>query len=96
LGPEKLKLSDNEDNRKPWTISLKHGDKLKVADPDEHDVGVVRRGGGQPVRVEGAGGDKLYTVEGAGTSAAAALLLVPALSPQDRLILMAGLLDRGS
>jgi hypothetical protein len=92
---DKLKLSDNEDNRNPWTISLKHGDKLKVSNPDQQDVGVLRRGGSQPARVEGPGGEKLFTVEGAATSAAGALLLVPALGPRDRLILMAALLDRG-
>jgi hypothetical protein len=93
---EKIKLSDNEENRNPWTISLKHGDKLKVSNPAEQEVGVFRRGdAGHAGRVEGPGGEVLFSIEGAGDSALGGLLLVSALAPQDRLILMAELLARG-
>jgi hypothetical protein len=95
LGPEKIKISDNEENREPWTLSLKHGDKIKVEDPKEQVVGVFRRGGGGEARAEGADGAHLFTVEGGGASAAGALLLVSALPARDRLILMAEILARG-
>ncbi len=76
-------------------LSLKHGDKIKVENPQEQVVGVFRRGGGGEARAESADGAHLFTVEGGGTSAAGALLLVSALPAQDRLILMAELLARG-
>jgi hypothetical protein len=87
---EKIKVSDNEENRNPWTVSLKHGDKLKVTSPAGQEVGVVRRAEGL---VEGPAGEKLFHVDGGG--AADALLLMSALEATDRLILMAELVARG-
>jgi len=91
---EKIKLSNNEENRESWTISLKHEGKVKVENPKEQEVGVFRRSDDSG-NVENAGGETLFTLEGAGRSAFPALLLVPDLTPTDRLILSAEMLARG-
>jgi hypothetical protein len=94
LGAEKIKIGNNEENQDAWVLSLKHADKIKVADPNERTVGVVHHEGDE-ARVQGPDGEDLFTVEGAGASVAAALLLVSALPSRDRLILMAEFIARG-
>lgn len=92
---EKIKLSNNEENREPWTLSLKHEGKVKVENPKEQEVGVFRHSADGGGKVENAGGETLFTFEGAGRSAFPALWLVPDLTPTDRLILSAEMLARG-
>jgi hypothetical protein len=94
FSPEKIKISNNEENRDAWTLSLKHEDKIKVEDPRDQEVGAYRRSDGDG-KVKNLTGDTLFTIDGAGKSAFPALLLVPVLMPRERLILAAELLAHG-
>jgi hypothetical protein len=95
VGPEKIKISNNEENRDAWTLSLKHEGKIKVKDPKDQEVGFFHRSEGGGGKVQSANGETLFTIAGGGKSAFPGLLLVPGLLPRDRLILAAGLLAHG-
>lgn len=94
FSPEKIKISNNEENRDAWTLSLKHEDKIKVKDPRDQEVGAFRRSDGDG-KVTNMTGETLFTIEGAGKSAFPALLLVPFQMPRERLILAAEMLAHG-
>ena len=94
FSPEKIKVSDNEENREAWILSLKHADRIQVVDPSERAAGTVRRKSDRTT-VQNPDGNELFTVEGAGSLSAAALLLVSVLPSRDRLMLMAELITRG-
>ena len=95
VGPEKIKISNNEENRDAWTLSLRHEGRIKVKDPKEHEVGEFHRSEGGGGKLKSANGETLFTIEGGGQSTFPGLLLVPSLMPRDRLILAAALLARG-
>jgi hypothetical protein len=95
VGPEKIKISNNEENREAWTLSLKHEGKIKVKDPEDQEVGFFHRSDGGGGKVQSANGEILFTIGGGGRSSFPGLLLVPGLLPRDRLILAAGLLAHG-
>ncbi|HVR37463.1 MAG TPA: hypothetical protein VMU84_00085 [Thermoanaerobaculia bacterium] len=85
---DKIKVSDNEQNANPFELKKRDGDRVKVVAPVDKELGNVRGSD-----VEGAGGKKLYKVEGASTYASGVLLL-DTIPPPQRYILLAELATR--
>lgn len=85
---DKIKISDNEENANPFELKT-GGDRIKVVAPGDRDLGHIL---GNEVR--DAAGRKRFTVEGK-SSAAYGVLLLDAIPPPQRYILLAELLSRG-
>jgi len=96
LGAEKIKISDDDELARPFVLSLKHANKVKVLDRDGHPLGeVVYQAAGGRVSVRDAS-DREVASSGAGVhSALFGLLLIDAIPARDRQILMAELLAQG-
>lgn len=86
---DKIKISDNEENRNPYELKMKEGDRVKVMAPGERQLGSVRGS-----TVEDAAKKDLYRIDG-GSSAAYGVLLLDAIPEDQRYILIAELLARG-
>lgn len=91
---EKIKISDNEENERPFELKLRDAGRVKVVAPGDREVGNVRVSGTK-VEVENAAGTKLYVIDGATPSAAYGVLLLEDLDTVERYILLAELLSRG-
>lgn len=93
LYADKVKISDNEENRNPFELKMRDGGRVKVVGPGEKELGNVRFEGSK-VEVEDAAGQKRFEVPGATSSAAYGVLLLEAIPEQERAILVAELLAR--
>ena len=89
LYPDKVKISDNEENKNPYELKTREGDRVKVFGPGERERGNVRGG-----EVENIVGRTLYRVDG-GAKAAYGVLLLDQIPEAERYILVAELLARG-
>ncbi|MEO8036198.1 MAG: hypothetical protein ABI837_17310 [Acidobacteriota bacterium] len=89
ITPEKIKISDNEENNNPFELKMKEGDRVKIVAPGERELGSVRGSSVQdPDRKE------LFRAEGGSSSAAYGVLLMDAIPETERYILVAELLAR--
>lgn len=86
---DKIKISDNEENRNPFELKMKEGDRVKVMAPGERQLGAVRG-----TTVEDASKNDLFRIDGA-SSAAYGVLLFDSIPETQRYILLAELLARG-
>ncbi|MEA2490446.1 MAG: hypothetical protein QOH21_2238 [Acidobacteriota bacterium] len=91
---EKVKISDNNENDRPFELKLREAGRVKVVAPVDRELGNVRVSGAK-IEVENAGGTKLYTIDGATSEAAYGVLLLDEIDPVQRYILLAELLSRG-
>jgi hypothetical protein len=89
IAPDKVKISDNEENQNPFELKTREGDRVKVVGPGERELGNVRGG-----EVENAAGRTLWRAEG-GAKAAYGVLLLDGIPEPERYILLAELLARG-
>jgi hypothetical protein len=96
LGANKIKISDDDEQARPFVLSLKHANKVKVQDRDERPLGeVVYQAADGRVSVRDAN-DREIASSGAGVrSALFGLLLIEAIPARDRQILMAEILAQG-
>ena len=87
---DKIKISDNEENRNPYELKLKEGDRVKVMAPGERQLGSVRG-----TTVEDANKTDQFRVDGGAASAAYGVLLLDPIPENQRYILLAEILARG-
>jgi len=96
VGADKIKVSDNEENKNPWVLKTKYDDKAKVLDPAEKEIGEVKyyRDSGK-AKVKDAAGAELHTSESGRMSPAFGVALMSGIPEEHRLIVMAELIARG-
>ena len=94
VSPEKIKISDNEENKNPFELKVRDGGRFKVVAPGDRELGNVRFETSR-VDVENAGGTVVFTKEGAKPGGAYGVLLLDGIPVQERYILIAELLSRG-
>ena len=87
---DKMKVSDNEQNANPFELKSREGDRIKVMAPGEKELGNVRA-----LTVEDASGKKLFDVSGRAGSAGYGVLLLDAIPPAQRYIILTELFSRG-
>ena len=92
--PEKIKISDNEENKNPYELKVRDGGRVKVVGPGEKELGNVRFNGSK-IEVENAAGQKQFEVAATSASGAYGVLLLEAIPAQERAILIAEILSRG-
>lgn len=94
--PEKIKISDNEENNNPFELKMREGDRLKVVAPGDREVGNVRFDrAATKTEIETAGGATKFVVEGSRPSRAYGVLLLDSIPEVQRYILAAEILSRG-
>lgn len=87
--PEKIKISDNEDNDKAFELKPRAGDRTKVFAPEGVELGNIRGSD-----VENAAGKTLFTIAGDQPSGAFGVLLMERIPQEEKLILIAELRTR--
>jgi len=94
--PEKIKISDNEENANPFELKMREGDRLKVVAPGDRELGNVRFDrAATKTEIESAGGVTKFVVEGSRPSRAYGVLLLDSIPEVQRYILAAEILSRG-
>ena len=94
VSPEKIKISNNEENENPFELKARDGNRTKVVAPGEKELGNVRFDGAK-IDVENAAGQTQFTIASTKPTAAYGVLLLDAIPPQQRAILAAEILARG-
>ena len=87
---EKIKISDNEQNDKPFELKPKDGGRTKVVAPGDVELGNVRG-----ANVENAASKTLFTIDGDSASGAFGVLLMERIPLEEQLMLIAELRSRG-
>jgi hypothetical protein len=96
IGADKIKVSDNEENRNPFELEPKGNERTKVKAADGHELGAVRFDSrASRSSVEDATGKSLYTVDGAHPSPAYGVLLLDGIPETQRYVILAEILARG-
>jgi hypothetical protein len=96
MTPEKIKISDNEENNNPFELKMREGDRLKVVAPGERELGNVRFDrAATKTEIETASGATKFVVEGSRPSRAYGVLLLDSIPDVQRYILAAEILSRG-
>jgi hypothetical protein len=96
IADDKIKVSDNEENLKPWVLKTGYPDKAKILDPAEAEIGVVRFATApSPTRVRTASGSDSWTVENGRASAAWGVLMMDTVPLDHQAIIISELLSRG-
>lgn len=93
IAEDKIKVSDNEENRDPWSLKTKYADKVKVVDASEKEIAEVRFSP-EKTKVKGADGMELWESRGGRRSAAFGVLVLDRVPEEHRAILMAEILAR--
>lgn len=94
--PEKIKISNNEQNDNPFELKVRDGDRVKVVAPGERELGNVRFDRAKSrTEIENAASRTLFTVDGPKPSGAYGVLLLDTIPPTERAILLAEILSRG-
>ena len=95
VAPEKIKISNNEQNDNPFELKVRDGDRVKVVAPGDREVGNVRFDrAASKTEVENADGKKMFSVDGPTQSGAYGVLLLD-IPQTERVILLAEILSRG-
>jgi hypothetical protein len=94
VSPDKIKISDNENNDRPFELKVKEGNRVKVVAPVDLEIGNVRYVQNQ-IEVEDAQGRVIYGTQSPKFSGAYGVLLCSAIPMRERYILVAELLSRG-
>jgi hypothetical protein len=96
IAPEKIKISDNEENADPFELKTRDGDRVKVVAPGDREIGNVRFDRAKSTtEIENAAGKTLFRVDGPKPSGAYGVLLLDAIPENERAILLAEILSRG-
>ena len=94
ITPDKIKISDNEGNDRPFELKVKEGNRVKVVAPVDREIGNVRYVQNQ-IEVENADGRVIWGTASPKFSGAYGVLLCTAIPLRERYILVAELLSRG-
>lgn len=96
LEPQKVKISDNEQNDNPFELKMREGDRLKVVAPGDKELGNVRFDRAKTkTEIENASGATQFVVEGSRPSRAYGVLVLDAIPAVQRYIIAAEILARG-
>ena len=96
VSEDKIKISDNEENKNPFELKMREGDRVKIVGPGDRELGNVRLDrGASKVEVEDASGAKKFSIDGAKSSAAWGALVLDSIPEVERYILAAEILSRG-
>jgi hypothetical protein len=93
---DKTKISDNEENKNPYELKVRDGGaRVKVVAPGDRELGRVEldRAASKTV-VEDAAGKQAFRIEGAPPAGGYGVLLLDAIPPPQRYILLAELISR--
>lgn len=93
---DKIKVSDNEENQRPWVLKTKYEDKAKVLDPAGQEIGEVKyyRDSGK-LKVKDGAGREIHFSNSGRMSPAFGVTLMGGVPEGHRLIVMAELIARG-
>lgn len=94
ITPEKIKISDNEENDRPFELKVRDGNRVKVVAPGDRELGNVRFASGK-VEVENAGGKTIFGASFSKPTGAYGVLLLDGIPEYERYILIAEILSRG-
>jgi hypothetical protein len=93
--PDKIKISDNEENKNPFELKVRDGGRVKVVAPGDREVGNVRfDSAASKIEVENASGAKQFEVASSAASGAYGVLLLDSIPQPERAILVAEILSR--
>jgi hypothetical protein len=96
IAPEKIKISDNEENNNPFELKVREGDRTKVVAPGDRELGNVRFDrGASKTEIENAAGITQFRVDDPAPSGAFGVLLLDGIPATERAILLAEILSRG-
>lgn len=91
--PDKIKISNNEENKDPYELKSRGGNRMKVVAPGDRELGNVRYAA-EKIDVENASGQVIFSKRSAAPSGAYGVLLLDAIPARERYILVAELLAR--
>lgn len=94
IAPDKIRISDNEQNDNPFELKVKDANRVKVFAPGDRELGNVRYAPNQ-IEVEHTSGRVIFTTDSPKPSGAYGVLLCDAIPERERYILVAELLSRG-
>lgn len=94
LADDKIKVSDNQENRNPWSLKTKYDDKVKVVDASEKEVAEVKFYPDR-TKVKDASGKELWECGVAKRTAAFGVLALETIPEEQRAVLAAEILARG-
>ena len=94
ITPDKIKISDNEENEHPFELKAREGNRTKVFGPDGKELGNVRFDGSK-IEVENAAGQTQVTIPATKPSAAYGVLLCDRIPKEEKDLLIAEILARG-
>ncbi|MEO8379218.1 MAG: hypothetical protein ABI779_06105 [Acidobacteriota bacterium] len=92
--PDKIKISDNEENKNPYELKARADQRVKVVGPGDRELGNVRFAA-EKIDVETADGKVIFSKRSAVPAGAYGVLLLEAIPARERYILVAELLSRG-
>lgn len=99
ITPDKIKISDNEGNDRPFELKVKEGNRMKVVAPLDGETGTREIGNVRYVQnqieVENAEGRVIYGTVSPKFSGAYGVLVCNEIPMRERYILVAELLSRG-
>lgn len=94
IAADKIKVSDNEENRNPFELKVKDPNRVKVFAPGDRELGNVRYASNQ-IEVEHTSGRVIFTTDSPKAGGAYGVLLCDSIPERERYILAAELLSRG-
>lgn len=92
--PDKVKISDNEENRNPYELKARADHRVKVLAPGGRELGNVRYAA-EKIDVETADGKVIFSKRSPAPAGAYGVLLLEDIPARERYILVAELLSRG-
>jgi len=92
--PDKIKISDNEENKNPYELKARADQRVKVLAPGDRELGNVRFAA-EKIDVETADGKVLFSKRSAAPAGGYGVLLLDAIPARERYILVAELVTRG-
>jgi hypothetical protein len=94
ITPEKIKISDNEENNNPFELKVRDGDRVKVVAPGDRELGNVRFAASK-IEVENTAGITQFRIENPKPAGAFGALLLDTIPATERAILLAEIFSRG-
>lgn len=94
IAPDKIKISDNEENANPYELKVRDGNRVKVVAPGDRELGNVRYADGR-ITLEDTTGRVVFATNAPKASGAYGVLLLDRIPERERYILAAEILSRG-
>jgi hypothetical protein len=94
ISPDKIKISNNEENKNAFELKPRADQRVKVVAPGDRELGNVRFAA-EKIDVETADGKVIFSKRAAFAAGGYGVLLLDAIPPRERFIIVAELLSRG-